>query len=72
MSERTELGDAIRSLVDLAEDPAKRRKLEGRVRDLGTRFVKRLEDPHYLIDLMSAGAKHKIDVREVRKRRRRR
>ncbi len=68
----TDLGTFIRNLVDLAEDEDKRRQLETKVKDLGERFVRTLEDPHTIANIMVAAGKHKAEVREVRRRRSRR
>lgn len=69
MSERTQFGDFVRGLVDLAEDPAKRQELEAKVRELGGRLAKTLEDPNMVVAVMEAAAKHKVSVRETRLRR---
>ncbi len=68
MRQRSSLGDFVRGVVDLAEDPDKRLELEGKVRELGGRLKKTLEDPATLAHVMKAAGEHRIDVREARRR----
>ena len=68
MTERTQFGDFVRGLVDLAEDPAKRQELEAKVRELGGKLAKTLEDPQTVAAVIEAAGKHRVSVRETRLR----